>query len=207
MAYTPKTWADGELVAAADLNRVENGVRDAHSLAEQPRSQISNAQGSQVIDASGGVQHSVGGTRVWWVNHEGTLRAGAVPADLVTGLGTLLYDSGQRRLSTLATGLTSGDIFLRIKYGWATMVYQNAVFATASPTPFTGGVLGGIAPSGTIPGKGMVVDSTNGVAYRTDIGAGGTVAIGGLPASRAINGSIVWAFDREIPATPLGSPA
>lgn len=33
MAYTPRTWADGELVTAEDLNRIEQGVTDATGLA------------------------------------------------------------------------------------------------------------------------------------------------------------------------------
>lgn len=31
MAYTPKTWANGQLVSAAELNRVENGVKALHN--------------------------------------------------------------------------------------------------------------------------------------------------------------------------------
>lgn len=35
MAYTPKTWVDNvDLVSAAELNRIETGVDQAHDLAE-----------------------------------------------------------------------------------------------------------------------------------------------------------------------------
>ena len=62
MAYTPKTWADGEAggtpITAAELNRIEQGIDDAHAATGGPVS-VSDVTGLQgELDGKAAVDHT-----------------------------------------------------------------------------------------------------------------------------------------------------
>lgn len=44
MAYDQKTWADGELVTAEDLNRIEQGLQATSALAEGTASRVDGVE-------------------------------------------------------------------------------------------------------------------------------------------------------------------
>lgn len=49
MAFTPKTWSTGEVLASAEMNRIETGIDDAHDLVATAQADATAAQAD--IDA------------------------------------------------------------------------------------------------------------------------------------------------------------
>lgn len=100
MVYTPKTWADGELITAEDLNRIEQGV-DATDAALDGKVDSTD---SRLTDSRTPTEHT----------HDDRYYTEAeVDALLTQRLAALAYDSGWRDVSSGLLGGTAGVLHIR----------------------------------------------------------------------------------------------
>ena len=71
---------------------------------------IENSVGRLGLDSAGGVQHAVGGSRVWWSDDQGVLREGEVPFSRVTGAPPATSPAGIKAVPLALTTGQSGTL-------------------------------------------------------------------------------------------------
>ena len=170
---------------------------------------LDNPYGYLTLDASGGLQQWVDGTRRWWVDGTGTVREGTTPIAQVPGLraelDALEYDSGIRNLNSLF-GITSGTAIWQYRSGWAYLAFENAVPTVGANGVVTAAGLASVAPVQNAPAPGVLFSDTGG-ARRAHLSYIGQVRIYGYVTGEKITGSIVYPMNRAVPTTLPGSPA
>lgn len=115
----------------------------------------------------------------------------------------LIYgDTGWRNINGIVSNRTSGNVFFRIKNGWATVTFVDTVFVfegtinnffPVSNSPFLT-----FAPTFVLAQE-QVTSAGTGSSYRVTIFPGGRGAIYSAPSGLAITGSIVWPTDTPWP--------
>ena len=117
-------------------------------------------------------------------------------------------DSGARNVTDIASFITSGQVFLRIKAGWCSLSFQDVAFDSEGTIlnifPSTGSPLESVSPVAAM-GQGFLVPSNGGQAYRLSAMPGGRVAAyGGVPNGLPMSGSVMWPMDRPMPSVLPG---
>jgi hypothetical protein len=148
MAFTPKTWVTGDVLASVEMNRVETGIDDAHSLVATAQSEI------DAHEALTNNPHSVTATQIGAANILTQLKAvdgagSGLDADTVDG--HTIY-AGQVDSDGTAINLPSGwtssysvpDYTVTHSLGGS--VLGNDYVVTAAPVaPYSAGNSGRLA--------------------------------------------------------------
>ena len=128
---------------------------------------IENSAGRLSIDSAGGMQHAVGGSRVWWSDDQGVLREGEVPWARVTGAPPAASPAGMKTVPlALTTGTTgvagaaSRSVRFPLRFNapvnrWRVHIRNwNPRLGTviAAPVNFTGLWLADTSGAGTVTG-------------------------------------------------------
>ena len=195
MVFDPKTWADGELITAADLNRVEQAV---DAVDEQMGSKVGTTD-PRLSDARPPTAHT----------HE--------IAD-VTGLQAQLdahgYDSGERDITSHVPDVISGRLLVW-RLGRTVHLTFDSLVVSVPDTPHWLTVFG-VLPAG-FRGAGrsryyqfaQQVDSYAAGPIRVDPGGGVVIynAKQGTGETRVIQGTVAFPTPATLPTTLPGTPA
>lgn len=146
------------------------------------------------------------------VTIDNTVGRRAFAWDAANSRQQMIYgDTGFRSITSLANGFVSGAITLRIKGGWAQMIFDDCRFSFTGTQHdiFLAGT-SGITSVVPLTGLGQgVLESTSDGGCRITAFSSGRVAIYGTSSNGFFTGSVMWATDRpwptSLPGTPIGT--
>lgn len=194
MVFDPKTWADGELITAADLNRVEQAV---DAVDEQMGSKV-DATDPRLTDARPPLPHS---------------HAVADVTGLAGRLGSLEYRSGPRDISSLAgANRAAGRIILERVSDLVILDFLDVKLSATYPSGSSGLIT---LPTGFRRARriDVMIDNTQGpqrsmfLFGRAD--GGGGMGIWAPTTADVLRLSLVWRTTdtAPLPGTEPGIPA
>ena len=195
MVFDPKTWADGELITAADLNRVEQAV---DAVDGQVGSKV-DATDPRLSDARPPTTHTHPQSDV-----EG----------LSAALAAIGYDSGERDITSHVPGVISGRLLVW-RLGRTVHLTFDSLVVSAPDTPHW------LTVSGVLPTGFRGANRSRYYQFAQQVGTyaagpiridtGGSVVIynakRGTGETRVIQGTVAYPTPAALPATLPGTPA
>lgn len=163
---------------------------------------IDNGTGRLGIDASGGLQHSVGGVRKWWIDENGTLREGTVPWERVGPAPA----SGLRNVSALF-GVTGGSVLLEVRDGSVWLYWLGVTLAGSGNIDLTSNGLSSIAPQSPVTSHNLDLLAGAATTRRLQITEFGYVRLYAYATGEVLNGTVSYPMTRPHPTVWPGDPA
>ena len=191
MVFDPKTWADGELITAADLNRVEQAV---DAVDGQVGSKV-DATDPRLSDARTPTAHT----------H---------PITDVTGLQAtidrLTVGTGWRTADWLPTGHTVNGARV-LRQGSQVALIIDVTFASAGGWARTGAIPNGFRPTQAATGGGqsalLTTFNSTAPAAQMYINSSGSIYLYGVVDGARVRQGVTWQTTDGWPTTLPGTPA